>query len=133
MTIFSSVNFNKAHFDDIFTVEQKTDSKRWGYDRAYNIKRVPFGGLNAEVLTIGGGWCIAVVQNGFDEHIITFRNATNTSIDIISADIYKDGNPNNGRTYRSEKYLKKYTQIAIILHTAIISGYIDINAEKKTA
>ena len=75
---------------------------------------------------------IIKTRNGSDIYYITFGEITENTISVYSAEILKNGNPNDTRTEKAERYLKKYSQLACALH-GLVTGGILAEAEELEA
>lgn len=75
---------------------------------------------------------IIKTANGKDIYFITFGEITESTISVYSAEILKNGNPNDTRTERAERYLKKYDQLACAVHGLVSSGLLEEAEELET-
>lgn len=75
---------------------------------------------------------IIKTRNGSDIYFITFGEVTSSTISVYSAEILKNGNPNDTRTERAERYLKKYDQLACAVHGLVSSGLLEEAEELET-
>jgi len=101
----------------------RTESRR-GYTAEY---RIIHGALEYNLLYLDHlkGLYIIETKNGHDKYFITFGEITPATIEVYHADIWRNGNENDRRTERAERYMKKYSQLACVVHGLVTSGALD--------
>ena len=67
-------------------------------------------------------WYVITAEDAHTKYIITLKQHAPHTVDIISAEVYKDKNPAPTRREESPRLLKKYSVIACLLYGLIKNG-----------
>ena len=126
MNATNKANLNAA-IKAKFNIEENTNNAWRGYNRNYTIT-MNYWGHVYNVMTIGGGWAVLEYKDNYNNGFtMTVKNITETTIDVIDVETWKNGAVNNTRRLTSDTLLKKYDCIAYMVYALVNCGYIDLD------